>query len=137
MAVEIIVPIAVVVVLPVLVVWLISRTIINRDNKNAEILIKALENNSNIDVDKLMSAWSKKEKTPAQILNLRLLRGCIFTFIGIAAAVAAIVATYNQPNDHLYEMLSVAGLPLAIGIAYLLVYFVTRKSVNADTNGND
>lgn len=137
MAVEIIVPIAVVVVLPVLVVWLISRTIINRENKNAEILIKAIENNSNFDVDKLMSAWSKKEKTPAQILNLRLLRGCIFTFIGIAAAVTAIVVTYNQPNDHLYEMLSVSGLPLAIGIAYLLVYFVTRKSVNADNNGND
>ena len=87
--VQALVPIAVAVVLPVLIVWIVFRAASNKDNKNAEIIIKAIENNSTVDTDKLVNALSKHGKTPQQLLHLRLLRGCIFTFIGIAMAILA------------------------------------------------
>lgn len=132
--VEIIVPIGICVVLPVLIVWIMYRHATNKDNKNAEIIIKAIENNSAIDADTLVEALGKKQKTPLEVLQLRLLRGCIFTFIGIAAgiysAIDASTTAYFDINDQ--PSFIVAGLGLAIGIAYLVVYFITRKNVAAD-----
>ncbi len=125
------IPIAICVVLPVLIVWIFYRHATNKDNKNAEIIIKAIENNSSIDADSLVEALGKKQKTPREVLQLRLLRGCIFTFIGIAAciysAIAANTAAYFDINDQ--PSFIVAGLGLAIGIAYLVVYFITRKNI--------
>ncbi len=66
--VQLLVPICVCVVLPVIIVWIIFRSVTNKDNKNAEIIIKAIESNSAIDADKLVEALSKKQKTPRQIL---------------------------------------------------------------------
>lgn len=133
--VQLLVPIGVTVVLPVLIVWIIFRTQINRDNKNAEIIIKAIESNSGIDADRLVEALGKRKKTPTELLQARLLRGCIFTFIGVAGAIFAGTMAYNMPEEHLqYPALIVTGISLAIGIAYLIVYFVTRKNLDKKEN---
>ena len=122
------------VALPVLIVWLICRASINRDNKNAEIVIKALENNSAIDADKLVEALGKKQRSPRELLNIRLLRGCIFTFLGIAFAIVAyIIGCYmGGLYKDMWMFIIPAGIALAIGIAYLIVYFTTRKYVKSD-----
>lgn len=122
------------VALPVLIVWLITRATINRDNKNAEIVIKALENNSAIDADRIVEALGKKQKTPRELLNIRLLRGCIFTFIGIALAIISSIFLYLLPfeSNEVFMFLIPAGLALAIGVAYLVVYFKTLKYVKSD-----
>lgn len=126
--VQALVPIAVAVVLPVLIVWIVFRAASNKDNKNAEIIIKAIENNSTVDTDKLVNALSKHGKTPQQLLHLRLLRGCIFTFISIAMAICIAIKSYSLPETHLrYSSMMFSGIFLAIGIAYLVVYFVTRN----------
>ncbi len=134
---QMLVAIGICVALPVLVVWIYYRSVTNRDNKNAEIIIKAIESNSAIDADKLVAALGKQEKTPAEVLQVRLLRGCIFTFAGIAAAILAAFAYNNEPlvsSELTIGALIVAGFCLAIGVAYLIVFFVTRKSVrNADS----
>lgn len=129
--VAIIVPIGICVVLPVLIVWIMYRHATNKDNKNAEIIIKAIENNSSIDADSLVEALGKKQKTPREVLQLRLLRGCIFTFIGIAAGIYSAIAANTEAYFDINEQPSfiVAGLGLAIGIAYLVVYFITRKNI--------
>lgn len=130
------IPIAICVVLPVLIVWIFYRHATNKDNKNAEIIIKAIENNSSIDADSLVEALGKKQKTPREVLQLRLLRGCIFTFIGIAAGIYSVIAASTTAYFDINEQPSfiVAGLGLAIGIAYLVVYFITRKNI-ADNDG--
>lgn len=134
---QMLVAIGICVALPVLVVWIYYRSVTNRDNKNAEIIIKAIESNSTIDADKLVAALGKQEKTPAEVLQVRLLRGCIFTLAGIAAAILAAFAYNNEPlvsSELTIGALIVAGFCLAIGVAYLIVFFVTRKSVrNADS----
>ena len=122
------------VALPVLIVWLICRATTNRDNKNAEIIIKALENSSSIDTDKLVNALGKKQKSPLELLNIRLLRGCIFTFIGIALVIVACIIGYYMGGLYkdMWMFIIPAGFALAIGAAYLIVYFVTRKQVKGD-----
>lgn len=120
------VPIAIIVVLPVLIVWIVFRSATNRDNKNAEVLIKAIENNSAIDADKLIEALAKPKKTAMQTLQKRLLRGCIYTFVGVAMAICACIMSYNE------GAMLLAAISFAVGAAYLTVYFITRKSVSSE-----
>ncbi|MGM9861738.1 MAG: DUF6249 domain-containing protein [Muribaculaceae bacterium] len=127
--VPILVPLGICVALPVLIVWIVFRTIKNNDNKRAEVLIKAIESNNNIDADKLAEALAKPRKSPRQLLTLRLLRGCIFTFIGIAATTYHFIAA----NDEDSQILLLAVISIAIGISYLVVYFMTRNDVNNTT----
>ncbi|MDE6028457.1 MAG: hypothetical protein K2G23_10325, partial [Muribaculaceae bacterium] len=84
---EILVPIFICCVLPIAVVLITALTKINADRQRANIIIKAIEANNNIDADKLAESLKKPQRTPLQILNLRLLRGCIFTLIGIGLAI--------------------------------------------------
>ncbi len=127
---DILVPIFVCVVLPVAIVLIVFLASMNSDNKRAKVLIKAIESNNGIDADRLAEAFKKPVKTAREILNLRLLRGCIFTFIGLALAIFGIIDSdsYNTIEDNMGLMLG--GISLAIGISYLVVFFVTRRNVN-------
>lgn len=133
--VPILIPLGVIVALPVLVIWLICRMEMNKDNRNAEIIIKTIEKDSSVDTDKLVAALGKREKTPLQILHLRLLRGCIFTFAGSASAIIASIANLNDQDLYNF-ILIVSGLSLAVGIAYLVVYFATRKSACKESDND-
>ena len=127
------VPIFICVVLPVSIVAIVFAAAMNSDNKRAKVLIKAIEANNNIDADKLAAAFAKPRKTPLEILNKRLLRGCMFTFTGIALIIVALVSlAYGTEfaNDSVTLPMIFGGALLAIGLSYLVVYFVTRKQVN-------
>lgn len=125
---SILVPIFVVVVLPVCIIWIIFRTISNRDNKNAEVIIKALENNPSIDAENLVEALGKKEKTPEQLRQIRMFRSSLFILLGIVLGVFAAILAYHHPSLGIqYPSMLLSGISLAIGIAYLIVWFFTRK----------
>ncbi|MDE7410473.1 MAG: hypothetical protein K2M94_00340 [Paramuribaculum sp.] len=124
--VQIIVPVSICVVLPAVLVWIVFRSRNNKVNKNAEIVIKAIESNSSIDADKLVAALGTTERTPGQILQLRLLRGCMFTLAGLI--VGLIELFFDSPMS--YFMFLCSGLLFAVGISYLIVYFVTRNNVD-------
>lgn len=129
---DILVPIFVCVVLPVAVVAIYYGAQINSDNKRAQILMKAIEANCGPDADKLAEALHKPKKTAREILNLRLLRGCIFSFIGLAFCVVAIISyviAYRYVFEEVEKLLIIGGISLAIGLSYLVVYFATRKHI--------
>lgn len=131
----ILVPLGICVVLPVLIIWIIFRSVTNKDNKNAEIIIKAIESNTTVDVDQLVEAIGKKKRSPRQILQNRLLRGCIMTFSGIAVGIYCIISSISLSAEDFEDInffILVACVLLAIGIAYLVVYFLTRKSIDDD-----
>lgn len=130
---DVLVPISICVVLPIAIVLIIFMTAMNSDNKRTKVLIKAIEANNNIDADKLAAAFAKPRKTPLEILNKRLLRGCMFTFTGIVLIIVALVSlAYGTEfaNDSVTLPMIFGGALLAIGLSYLVVYFVTRKQVN-------
>lgn len=123
------------VVLPVLIVFIVFRAAMNSDNKRAEILIKAIEHNGDIDADRLAKALEKPRKSPREILNLRLLRGCIFSLIGlflIAIGLVSFATGTEFGADPVTVPMLFGGASMAIGISYLIVYFVTRGQLAGD-----
>lgn len=118
------------VVMPVMIMWIIYRAIINGDNKRAEVLMEAIRSNNAIDADRLAEALSKPRRTPRELLNLRLLRGCIFTLVGLATTICLILMIIDGSDGWLnFQLLVTSGIFLAVGISYLIVYFVTRKQI--------
>lgn len=122
---EILVPIFVCVVLPVSIVLILALTKINGENKLTKVIIKSIESNNDFDTNKLVETLKKSRKSPREILNLRLLRGCIFSLLGV---VLMIFGLYLQLSDNAWDYCYLlGGASLAIGIGYIIVYYVTRN----------
>lgn len=129
---DILVPIFVCVVLPVAIVLIVFLAAMNSDNKRAAVIIKAIEVSGGADIDKLSETLRKQKKSPREILNLRLLRGCIFTLIGLSViivGIANLIAGSIFRSDPVTVPLMIGAPCLAVGISYLIVYFVSRKQL--------
>ena len=129
------IPIGVCVLLPITTVWIVFKAKTNNDNKRADVLIKAIENNANIDAEKLAEALGKQQISAKELLNRRLLRGCMFTILGVAFSIIALTFS-AAPEDMQFISYILAALSFAVGIAYLIVYFVTRNTT-AETEENE
>lgn len=128
--VEILVPIFCGCILPIAVVLIVQLRKRNTDNKRAEVMIKALETGEDIKVEKLAEALGKPILSPQELLNARLLNGCKYTFVGLALILINLLVSRDQD---LKIMLYLCGsIAMAIGLAYLIVYFVTRGQVSND-----
>ncbi len=125
------IPLGICVVLPVLIVWFFIRAKINDNNNRSEIILKAIEANPNTNVDEMVKSLSSSAttKTPREILNLRLLRGCMFGLIGVIGEVSTMLVYRHERMGALILGL-ISGICLAIGIAYLIVYFVSKKTID-------
>lgn len=129
----IIVPIFICVVLPVAIVAIVYGAAINSDNKRAKVLIKAIES-CGIDADRLAEALRQPKKTPRELLNLRLLRGCIFSIMGLGFVILGILSICMKSTPafapDVFPVCCLLACPfLAVGIGYLIVYFVSRKQL--------
>ena len=71
----------------------------------------------NIDTDKLAEAFSKPRRSPREILNLRLLRGSIFTLCGLGFVIFGLV---GLANDFTIRMEPVM-IPMICGASCLAV----------------
>ncbi len=128
---EIIVPIFICCILPIAIVLIVFLSKMNRDNKRAQFLIKAIESNPDLDVDKLAESLQTPVRSASELLNLRLLRGLIF---GLCGVILLIIGTcsycdeYRMTDDALAPLL-LGGISFAVGLSYLIVYCVTRKQI--------
>lgn len=121
--VPILVPIFVCCVLPIAVVAIIFRSVSNSENQRARVMIEAINHSDKVDTDKLIESMKKQPMTPRRLLSLRILRGLIFFLVGLCFMIYYFV-------DPLDSSFLLVGLILAaVGIAYLVVYLATRKSV--------
>jgi hypothetical protein len=115
------------VILPIAIVLLRTIAKVIEENKRSQIIIKAIEANKDVDPDKLIESFRKPTRSPRELQNTRLLRGSIFSLIGV---LGVIMGLYFQISgvQGANAMLSfvTAGVSLSIGISYLIVYFVER-----------
>lgn len=119
---DILVSLGVVVALPVLIVSIIFRSVMAADRNRKEIILAALEKNPNLNVEDLVKRMNKSEKLIKEKLLAKLQRGCLCCLMGVA-----LVLLYFFPSVQ-NEFLIIAGAALiAIGIAFLVGYFVGRR----------
>lgn len=131
MDVAIIVPIFICVILPVSIVLIFYLWKINKDNKRSKILIKAIESNPGLDIDKFAESLQSPKRSETELLNLRLLRGLIFTFCGIILVIVGVVIYYSDKvmTDDAVMLMILGGISFAVGLSYLIVYRVSRKQI--------
>ncbi len=121
--VQILVPIGVAVVLPIAIVAIVFRSALASERNRKEIVLAVLEKNPDIDVEQLMKNLKKSEKLIKEKLLARLERGCLCCLMGMAFMVL-----YFFLGVQGEDFIVVVGAALiAIGIAFLVSYFVGRR----------
>ena len=127
--VHILVPIACGCVLPIVLVWLAIRKEMNETNQRTQIVLAAIERNSETDVEDLLKKMAPQKKLLKEKLLTKLLWGGIIAFLGIALIGFCIVQSIigDMPTDGLQQLSLVGAILLGIGIALLVNYNVGKK----------
>ena len=121
--VQILGPIGVAVVLPIAILAIVFRSALASERNRKEIVLAVLEKNPDIDVEQLMKNLKKSEKLIKEKLLARLERGCLCCLMGVAFMVL-----YFFLGVQGEDFITVVGAALiAIGIAFLISYFVGRR----------
>lgn len=126
---EDLVPIAICVVLPIAIVWMTTRARIKRDNLRKEIILAAMEKNSDINIEEMMKKLNRPKKLLKEKLIMRLLCGSIFVGFGILiyVAMAVYMRIFGQDTNMFIGLSFVAVPSLAVGIAFLINFFVGKN----------
>lgn len=135
---DILIPLGVCVVLPVLVVWLVMRKKTNDTNRRTEVMLAAIEKGSDVNAEKLLDLFDKtgkptKTKTTRTALKERLMGKLLASFIlmgiGIAFGIYALLMSIqggSNTND-LAAYSFVSAVLLLVGAAFLISYFISRR----------
>ena len=112
-----------VVILPVAIVAIVFKSALASERNRKEIILAALEKNPNLDVEDLVKRMKKSNKLIKEKLIARLERGCACCLMGVAFLLL-----------YFFEFMGRTDVPLimgpaliAIGIAFLVSYFVGRR----------
>ena len=143
------------VALPVSVVLLVTRLLMNNTNKRTELLLAALDKNPNLDVEEFLCKMAPRRKTIKDKLLRRLAIGTVLTLLGCGMTGVGIWGTMRHVDEkpHLREgdidiqivsngttshvgknphLLIFMAIPLqAVGIG-LIIYFLTGRRMLAD-----
>lgn len=116
-------PICICVILPVMIVWFVSRARQNETNRKAEIMLKAIEKGQSIDPE-IFKSPRKKSSIKQDLLD-KLNGACITTLMGAAFLLLYIfkVTTYGFASFLPYA----GGAMLAVGIGLFVSYFAGKK----------
>lgn len=131
--VAILVPIALCVVLPVMIVWIVSKARAHEVNKRTEVLLAAIEKNSDVDVDKFFQKMSPENLTIKEKLLAKLQKGVAMTGIGGGGAILFItLMCLGGDRDICTILLIVSGVLLAVGVGFLFNYKVGKKMLASE-----
>lgn len=118
-------PIFVMVVLPVMVVWLVTRARLKKNEQKMAVLVKAIENGVDIDPALLVSETEGGRNTKMKLVS-KLTTGVICAIIGLAVLICTQLDAFEGVAG--IEMLYIiGGVLIAVGAAYILAFFVGRK----------
>lgn len=123
---DILIPLGIVCVLPIMLVWLSVKRRMNETNARTQIALAALEKHPDMDVEELLKKMSKKQKLLKEKLLKKLLWGCITSVIGLGFIGLGIYLSASGKEDAL-DSISFGIILLAIGGAFIINYGVGRK----------
>lgn len=134
---DILVPIFVCVVLPVAIVWLVTRTRQNETNRKADIMLKAIEAGADVDLEQFQT--KKTAKTIKQDLLEKFSGACITSLMGLAFIGLYFLNQYGAGIPVFWkETAPVAGgIMLAVGIGLFISYFVGKKMLSKEIEAEE
>ena len=124
-----IVSLGVCVVLPIVIVALSLRHKLESEKNRKDIILAALEKNSNINVEELVKKMNKPDKLIKEKLLSKFQWGILTSIIGVGFVTLSSIMGYQEEDytDNI-QFLGISGaVLLAIGIAFLLTYFYGKK----------
>lgn len=112
-------------VLPIIIIWLVTRKQINETNKRTEIIMSALEKNPDVDVAEWLDelAPDNKGKLMKEKLMTKLTWGIICLILGIGTIIYRACFSLVSPMPTFLG----GGALLAVGIALLVSFFFGKK----------
>ena len=118
-------PIFVIFALPVMVVWLVTRARIIKNEQKMTVLIKAIENGIDIDPALLVSETESSRNTKMKLIR-KLIIGIICAIIGLALIICTQLDVFEGVAG-IEMMFIIGGVLIAIGTAYTVAFYVGRK----------
>ena len=117
--------------LPIVIVWLNTRRKINETNQRTQIVLAAIEKNKETDIEDLLKkmAPQHKQKLLKEKLLAKLLGGSIFSMGGFSILACDLWLDWKGDiiAGVLFMCYSIGAIIFAIGIAFLLNYFISKK----------
>ena len=127
---EVLIPIAVSCIMPIVIVALIARVIAKKSEHKMNVMIKAIENGAEIDQSVLMGV---KSKSTRKELVSRLGSGVMLTLMGLMFILSAAFGLSSFPSWGYYP-----GFPLlAAGIGLLVSFLYGRKYLKSQIEAED
>ena len=132
---ENLIPIAIVVVLPIVMVWLTYRNKQHETDKRSEIVMAVIEKNPEVDVQEFLNKLNPPKKSYKEQLMTKmhqeLLWGTICLIGGAVTILVIIALSILQGFDEKYIPIgSVFGVvPLAVGCGLLAAYNNAKKTL--------
>lgn len=132
--VQVLVPISICVVLPVMIVWIVAKARAQEVNKRTEVILAAIEKNSDLDVDKFFQKMSPEKHTIKERLLAKHQKGLIMTVIGGSGLIGCIAWLLFLPYDvfMVFVMSVVFVALLAVGIGFFVNYKVGKKMLEKE-----
>ena len=126
---DILVPLGVCVVLPVMLVWLVMRHKTNETNRRTEIVLAAIKNNSDIDVEEFLKKLNPPQKSVKEKLMQKLMCASVLTAIGLFfggyAMTMGFIGGFHPEKIELFGALG--GFFLLVGLSLLIVCLLSKK----------
>ena len=116
-------------ILPIVMVLMNTRRRMNETETRKQIVLAAIEKNKETDVEELLKKMAPKQKLLKEKLLSKLLWGCIFSLIGfiIFGCGFWIDCCGGSDPDEIHFLYFCGGVLFAIGIGFLIYYFVGKK----------
>ena len=132
--VQLLVPISICVVLPVMIVWIVAKARAQEVNKRTEVILAAIEKNSDLDVDKFFQKMSPEKHTIKERLLAKHQNGLIMTVIGGSGLIGCIAWLLFLPYDEfvVFVMSVVFVALLAVGIGFFVNYKGGKKMLEKE-----
>ena len=121
----VLIPICICVVLPVMVVWLVTRARIKKNEQKMAVLMKAIENGVDIDPELLISETESSRNTKMRLIK-KLTTGIVCSMIGVVLLVCPSIDAFEGVAG-LQMLYIIGGVMVAMGVAYMVAFFVGRK----------
>ena len=129
---EVLLPISITVVMPIVMVWLNIKSKKHESYNRTGVLLAAIEKNSDVDIEELMRKMNMQDKSHTTLkerLLKKLLWGSIVTAVGTGLLGFALYMDFlgGMLTTKLREWYLFGGVTLLIGLAILLVFFISKR----------